>query len=77
MFQVHIDEQILNIRTLTGIALYVGFIICNICLFTLWCFAVNTDPATKTSSVDCLHRFSRIFNIAKIGIVVVLTFVLW
>lgn len=48
MFQVHIDEQILNIRTLTGIALYVGFIICNICLFTLWCFAVNTDPATKT-----------------------------
>lgn len=48
MFQVHIDEQILNILTQTGIALYVGFIICNICLFTLWCFAVNTDPATKT-----------------------------
>lgn len=48
MFQVHIDEQILNILTLTGISLYVDFIICNICLFTLWCFAVNTDPATKT-----------------------------
>lgn len=48
MFQVHIDEQILNILTLTGIALYADFIICNICLFTLWCFAVNTDPATKT-----------------------------
>lgn len=38
MFQVHIDEQILNILTLTGIALYAGFIICNICLFTLWFF---------------------------------------
>ena len=48
MFQVHIYEQILNILTLTGIALYVGFIICNICFFTLWCSAVNTDPATKT-----------------------------